>query len=95
MKIYDYDNKFSEVDTNNKEIDRIHVTILSGDELVTVYFSDGTKISADSSDCRIHSFYDGEYDVEKSKVNDWINFKFSGKQTNSYERAGHDWGSDA
>lgn len=88
MKIYDYANKAVEVDTQGKEIDHIHVTVLSGDEIVTVYFQDGTKIRKDSSNCRVQSFYDGEYDVDKENLKKWQNFKFVDTEfsTRAYSR---------
>lgn len=88
MKIYDYANRAVEVDTQGKEIDHINVTVLSGDEVVNIYFSDGTKIYKDSSDCRTLSFFDGQYEIDKENVEKWDNFKFgnTGIFTMSYDR---------
>ena len=86
MKIYDYANRAVEVDRQGKEIDRIHVTVMSGDEIVTVYFQDGTKIRKDSCECRIKDFYWGEYNVNKHDLKKWEEFEFGEEVMKSWQR---------
>ena len=59
FKIYDYANKPTEIDTGNKEIESILVKVISGDEIVTVTFTDGTKKTYDSSNNRNIDYYVG------------------------------------
>ena len=86
IKIYDYDNNAEMVEIpDNKKIESIDVTVLSGDETGYVFFTDGSKKEFDASDCRIMSFDDGSYIVPSKKVNEWINWEPHGL-TNSYTR---------
>lgn len=86
IKIYDYQNDTKEITLPDKEIAKIFVTILSGDETGFVEFVDGTKIEFDSSDARIVDYYDGMYILEGENIEKWINFEPSGNRTVSYER---------
>lgn len=61
-----------------KEWDLIHVLILSGDEIVTIYYTDGTEERIDSSNCRLMDFYDGEYDIDHTDLCNWM------KRTETY-----------
>ena len=86
IKIYDYNNNIEMVEIpDNKKIESINVTVLSGDETGYIFFTDGTRKRFDASNCRMTSFYDGSYTVPSSKVNDWINWKPYGF-TYSYNR---------
>ena len=91
VKIYDYDNNVVEVELPNKDIESIFVTIVSGDEIVTFNFVDGTSLTRDSSSSRNMDFYDGNYMVCRNKVKEWIDFKPTHGKTASYERAGMEW----
>lgn len=87
MIIYDYDNRKREVNLPNKRITMLDVVILSGDEVVTVYFEDDTNITADSSYSRIHDFYDGGYIVRGEQIEEWLKYKPDKKVgTISYDR---------
>lgn len=72
--IYDYNGKATEVDTGDKEIKGLFVQVLSGDEVVTVEYDDGTKETFDSSDNRRVSYVEESYIVEKDRIQDWVNF---------------------
>ena len=64
LKIMDFDNALTEteIDLDNLEqLSIINVKVLSGDEVVTVYFKDGTTKIWDSSNCRIRDFFDDDY----------------------------------
>lgn len=43
FKIYNYNGKATEVDTGDKLVKQLFVQVLSGDEVVTVEYDDGTK----------------------------------------------------
>jgi hypothetical protein len=91
VKIYDYANNAVEVKLPNKAIESIFVTIVSGDEIATFNFADGTSLICDSSSSRNMDFYDGNYMVCRSKIKEWIDFKPTHGETASYERAGMEW----
>ena len=59
FKIYDYDNKATTIETLDKPIQSILVTILSGDETGTIYFEDGSNQLFDASECRSTDYFDG------------------------------------
>ena len=86
MRIYDYKNRPKDINLPDKEIHMINVIVVTGDEIVTVRFSDGSLEKHDSSDRRITDYFDGAYDVTGDKIKDWMNYKPSGKRTYSYER---------
>lgn len=89
MKIYDYANNAVEVELPDKEIKAIYVHVISGDEVVTVEFVDGTDIDFDSSGSRMIGYDDGSYTVEGDMINKWLAWRPSDKRTASYER--QDW----
>lgn len=47
IKIYDYTNTLTEIETT-KEIESICVGIINGDEIVDIYYEDGTMETYDS-----------------------------------------------
>lgn len=77
FKIFNCYNGFVEVDVGQKEIDFIVVTVLQGDEVVRIYFKDGTSVKVDS--CHVFgtlfrnmSFFDGTYVVKSDKLKEWM-----------------------
>ena len=75
IKLYDYDNKVSEFDLGRDDVASIHVCVLSGDEVATVVFSDGSMQKYDASDKRFWSYYDGEYVIAtKPDIDRWMAF---------------------
>lgn len=86
IKVYDYDDRPLEIELPDKEIDFIHVTVLSGDETGYVVFTDKTRVEFDASDCRLMGYYDGSYLVTGDDIDKWIKFEPSGERTISYER---------
>lgn len=86
MRIYDYKNRAKNINLPDKEIHMISVIVLTGDEIVTVRFSDGSFEKHDSSGCRNTDYFDGSYDVTGDRIKDWMNYKPSGKRSCSYER---------
>ena len=82
FKIYDYNGKATEVDTGDKEIKGLFVQVLSGDEVVTVEYDDGTSETFDSSDSREYSYIEEFYIVEKDSIQDWISYVSTDTNTN-------------
>lgn len=86
FNIYDYDNQAKEIDTGNKEINFINVIILSGDEVITIYYSDGTFENYDSSENRLTNYFDGSYVVSKENLAKWLESGNDTTGTISYNR---------
>lgn len=62
VELMDYNNVKSNHDIGDeKEIVAAHVKVISGDEVLEVLYKDGATKAFDSSDRRIHDFYDGGY----------------------------------
>lgn len=78
--VYDYDNRKTVIKTKDgyttNDIEKIVVTILSGDETGTIYYKDGTEQKFDAFTHplgRYHSYFDGMYAVENIPL--WLNFE--------------------
>lgn len=74
FNIYNFNNEATEVDTGDKLIKQLFVQVLSGDEVVTVEYDDGTKKTFDSSYDRWVSYVEESYIVEKDRIQDWISY---------------------
>lgn len=77
FKIFNCYKGFVEVDVGQKEINFIVVTVLQGDEVVHIYFKDGTSVKVDSCGVfdglhRTVDFYDDTYVVKTDRLNKWI-----------------------
>lgn len=82
FKITDFKNN-KKVIITNKPITNIHVLILSGDEVITINYEDGTFEKVDSCDIgRLIPYYDGQYTVSKQLLQQWIALE----ELSSYER---------
>lgn len=74
FKIYDFNGKATKVDTGDKLVKQLFVQVLSGDEVVTVEYDDGTKKTFDSSYNRYVSYVEESYIVEKDRIQDWVSY---------------------
>lgn len=82
INIVDYKDERIKVDIGDIEnIDYISVDVLSGDEVITVWYKDGMFDDWDSSECRGTDYYDGEYEVPSEQIEKWSNMPGS-----SYDR---------
>ena len=70
IKIYDFLNEEKIIPTT-KPIDSIEVSVISGDEVITINYKDGTSESHDASDDRYLDLYDGFYIVFEDQLEDW------------------------
>lgn len=77
FNIYDFNGKATAVDTGDKVIKQLFVQVLSGDEVVTVEYDDGTRETFDSSSNRWNSYVEGSYIVDQDHLQDWINFEIT------------------
>lgn len=81
--IYDYKGKATKADTHNKEVRQLLVQVLSGDEVVTVDYGDGTNETYDSSNNRFINRFDGSYSVTLEDLQEWIAYGVSRANSNS------------
>ena len=61
FNIYNNNNEETKVDTGDKEILFINVILISGDEIIRVYYKDQTTETYDSGRMRFHNLYDYSY----------------------------------
>lgn len=78
--IYDYDNHsylIENVEHNREDIKAISVTLLTGDEIVTLYWNDGSCTEYDEGDdMRLMDCYDGGYViVTEEGINRWLDWE--------------------
>lgn len=82
INIVDYKDERKKVDIGDIEnIDYLYVDVLTGDEVISVWYKDGTYDYWDSSVDRGTVYYDGEYDVPSEQIEKWSNMPGS-----SYDR---------
>lgn len=73
--IRDYNDTKKAVTINSfEDVEKITVSIQSGDEILTVYYKDLSTVDFDSSDCRLMNFFDGEYELPLDKIDDFSAF---------------------
>ena len=70
IKIYDFLNE-EKIIPITKPIDSIEVSVISGDEIITINYKDGTSENHDASDDRYLDLYDGFYVVFEDQLEDW------------------------
>ena len=64
VKLLDWAKREVNVDVGNiDDIESMHMSVVTGDEILTVIYKDYTEKKFDSSNDRWANFYDGEYDV--------------------------------
>ena len=49
-------------------IERMIISVISGDEVLTVTYKDGTEREYDSSDCRNMNFFDFQYEIYNAET---------------------------
>ena len=88
--VYDYCNRPTECELEDKPIKFLLVEVVSGDEILVVCYKDGTKESYDSSRYRCMDFRDGRYIVDDKKgIEKWLKWKpEEGCDCYSYDRQG-------
>ena len=61
-----------------KEVESAYMTILTGDEILTVKYKDGTEEKFDSCDNRIADYYDDGYEVKLEDGKDFGTYDYVG-----------------
>ena len=90
IKIYDYNDSESIVEVPCESVENIltiYVRILSGDETGVILLENGDMIDFDASSTRYIGYDDGDYIVEGTDIEKWINYdKSHATSTISYNR---------
>ena len=74
IKILDYKSRGKEVDVGElKDIRKMTVDVITGDEILNVTYKDGSYKRFDSSDDRTRAFYDGNYELYNTETEPEIN----------------------
>ena len=69
IKILDYKSRPKEVDVGElKDIRKMTVDVITGDEILNVTYKDGSEKRFDSSDDRCRNFYDGNYELYNTET---------------------------
>lgn len=84
ITIYDWIDNPKVCDIEDKPIESFEVTVISGDEIVTIMFEDGTMEKLDSSSDRYLDYFDGVYNVDPKRIAKWNSYPF--KTHMSYKR---------
>lgn len=75
FNIYDFNDNITVADTKDKDIDRIEVEVISGNEVVFIEYKDGSFEKIDSCKDRAADLYNGGYALSGDKLVEWLNFK--------------------
>lgn len=74
IKILDYRSRAKEVDVGElKDIRKMKVQVVTGDEILIVTYKDGSEKRFDSSDDRTKAFFDGDYELYNTETEPEIN----------------------
>ena len=88
-KIYNCFRDEVEIELKDNPIIAIFVVVLSGDETITVLYSDNSNEKFDSDKhSRCIDFFDGEYIVVGENIKKWLNYTPKGDGNKAYERMG-------
>lgn len=71
LDLFDYRGRRVIYEIGEREtIERIHITVITGDEIAAVFYKDGSKATFDSGDNRIMNFYDDSYEIYNCESDD-------------------------
>lgn len=85
IKIYDYNDHATEIELE-KHVKMIFVTVITGDEIISIIYEDGSTSCYDSSCCRHIDYYDGHYVVNSDQIEEWANMEIPEDRAMSYAR---------
>ncbi len=75
VKIYAYNHVAYDTEVELRDVESIHVLVLTGDEILTIRLKDGKSINIDVQDVngigRTRDYFDGQYDVCKDDLLEW------------------------
>ena len=72
LTIYDYnDTPVEIIIPDYEDVIAASCEVLSGDEILTITYKNGSHRTYDSSDCRLHGYYDGEVDIPLERLDEF------------------------
>ena len=81
IKIMNYNSETFDTGIAIEDVDHIHVTVVSGDELLDIHLKNGEVVFFDSADLannrRFIDYYDGSYSVDQEDFENWNQRKSS------------------
>ena len=72
FKIYDYLDNPTLIDTGNKKIKYLKVSVITGNEVVAIYYKDGTIRKYYSNENEKKEYFYGRYIIPGNKIKEWI-----------------------
>lgn len=72
FKIYDYLDNPTLIDTGNKKIKFLKVSVITGNEVVNIHYKDGTIKKYYSNENERKEYFYGRYIVPGNKIKEWI-----------------------
>ena len=85
LKIMDYNGELTDTGVSLDKLEdilRIDIDVVTGDEIATVIYKNGKRERYDSSNCRLHDFYDCGYCLYGPNENRLVEFE---RRTSSYD----------
>lgn len=86
FNIYNYNNKPTEVDTEDKEIRYIKVAVVSGNEFINIHYENGIRGYYKSIVPFIPIYYE-DYIIPKERVQEWIDLEKVTNENIAYHRS--------
>ena len=86
FNIYNFENEPTEVELKCRAVSKIYVTVITGDETISVLFSNGSIKEFSSSDTRVVDNIDGTYVLKGNRIREWMEYEPTGDGAISYER---------
>lgn len=86
FNIYNFENEPTEVELKCRAISKIYVNVITGDEIITVLFSNGSIKKFSSSNARIVDDVNGSYILKGKQIREWMDYEPKGKGAISFER---------
>lgn len=72
FKIYDYLDNPTLIDTGNKKIKFLKVSVITGNEVVDIHYKDGTIKKYYSNENERKKYFYGRYIIPGNKIEEWI-----------------------
>ena len=86
FNIYNFENEPTEVELKCRAVSKIYVTVITGNETISVLFSNGSIKEFSSSDTRVVDNIDGTYVLTRNRIREWMEYEPTGDGAISYER---------
>ena len=83
VKCMNYKDETFDTGVKFDDVDRLFISVITGDEIITVLFKDGSEMEFDSAimgdNSRLFDYFDEQYIVSKTELDAWS------KRKNTYD----------